>query len=163
MHKLWVKQTQLHFIDDNLNTQRYSDKILRPIVLPFISCHHLMFQHDNARPHVAMICTQILEAENVPVLPWPAYSCHPLSIFEILWIDVYDRVFQFPPKSSNFAQPLKRSGTTFHRQQSTLCEGDMSRCMRQMVVTTDTDWFSNPRPNQLKKRYLWPTDAYLYS
>jgi hypothetical protein len=37
----------------------------------------------------------------------------------MLWIDVYDRVFQFPPTSSNFAQPLKRSGTTFYRLQST--------------------------------------------
>jgi hypothetical protein len=38
-------------------------------------------------------------------------------------------VFQFPPISCNFAQPLKRSGTTFHRPQSTawstLCEGDV--------------------------------------
>lgn len=27
-----------------------------------------------ARPRVARICTQFLEAENVPVLAWPAYS-----------------------------------------------------------------------------------------
>jgi transposase len=35
-----------------------------------------MFQHDNARPHVTRICTQLLEAknENVPVLLWPAYT-----------------------------------------------------------------------------------------
>ncbi len=32
---------------------------------------------------------------------------------------VYDSVFQFLPISSNFAQPLKRSGPTFHRPQST--------------------------------------------
>jgi hypothetical protein len=31
-----------------LNAQRYPDKILRPIVVPFICRHHLMFQHDNA-------------------------------------------------------------------------------------------------------------------
>jgi hypothetical protein len=40
-------------------------------------------------------------------------------MLEILRIDVYDSMFQFPPISSNFAQPLKRSGTTFHRPQST--------------------------------------------
>ena len=52
-----------------------------------------MFQHDNARPHVARICTQFLEAENVPILPWAAYSqmYHPLSMCEMLWINVYDR------------------------------------------------------------------------
>jgi hypothetical protein len=40
-------------------------------------------------------------------------------MFGMLWIDVYDCVFQFLPISSNFTQPLKRSGTTFHRPQST--------------------------------------------
>ena len=33
-----------------------------------------------------------------------------LSKFGMLWIDVYDCIFQFPPISSNFTQPLKRSG-----------------------------------------------------
>jgi hypothetical protein len=91
-------------------------------------------------------------------------TCHPLSMCGMLWIDVYDSVIQFPPISSNFAQPLKRSGTTFRGPQSTawstLCEGDVSCYMRQMVVTPDTDWFLNHTPTL---RYLWPTDAYVYS
>ncbi len=66
--------TRVHFIDDILNAQRYRDEILRPILVPFIHDHHLMLQHDNARPHVARICTQFMEAENIPVLAWPAYS-----------------------------------------------------------------------------------------
>ena len=33
-----------------------------------------MFQHDNAQTHVARICTQFMEAENVQDLPWPAYT-----------------------------------------------------------------------------------------
>jgi hypothetical protein len=40
-------------------------------------------------------------------------------MFVMLWIDVYNSVFQFPPIFNNFAQLLKRSGTTFHRPQST--------------------------------------------
>ena len=68
------QRTQLHFIDGNLNAQRNRDKVLRPIVVSFIRHHHLMFQHDNAWPHVTRICTQFLEAQNVPVLPWPANS-----------------------------------------------------------------------------------------
>jgi hypothetical protein len=83
------QQTRLHFIDSNLNAQRYRDEILRPIVIPFIHRHHLMFQHDNAQSHVARICTQFLEAENVPVLPWPAYKCHPLSMFGMFWIRLF--------------------------------------------------------------------------
>ncbi len=63
-------------------------------------------------------------------------TCHPLSIFRMLWIGIYDSAFQFLPISSNFAQPLKRSGPTFHRPQSTtwstLCEGDVLHCVGQM-------------------------------
>ncbi len=75
-------------------------------------------------------------------------TCHPLSMFGMLWIGVYDSVFQFLPISSNFTQPLKRSGPTSHRPQSTtwstLCEGDVLHCVRPMVVTPDTDWFLDP-------------------
>ncbi len=68
------QRTKVHFIYGILNAQRYRDEILRPIVVPFIHDHHLMLQHDNTRPHVAKICTQLLEAEYIPVLAWPAYS-----------------------------------------------------------------------------------------
>ncbi len=64
----------VHFIDGILNAHRYSDEILRPIVVPFIHDHRLIMQHDNARHHVARICTQFLEAENIQVLAWPAFS-----------------------------------------------------------------------------------------
>ncbi len=78
------QRTQAHFIDGILNAQRYRDEILRPIVVPFIHDHHLMLQHDNAWPHVARICTQSLEAENIPVLAWPAYSPD-MSPIEHVW------------------------------------------------------------------------------
>ncbi len=106
------QRTQVHFIDCILNAQRYRDEILRPIVVPFIHDHHLMLQHDNARPHAARICTQFLEAENIQFLhgQHTRRTCHTLSMFGMLWIGVYDSVFQFLQISSNFAQPLKRSG-----------------------------------------------------
>jgi hypothetical protein len=127
--------TQLHFIDGNLNAQRY---------------HHLMFKHDKAQPHVSNICTQFLKADNVPVLPLTAYSPD-MSPIKPVWDALGQRVRQCAPVptiSSNFTQPFKRSGTTFHKPQSTawstLCEGDVSRCMRQMVVTPDTENFLGP-------------------
>ncbi len=56
-------------------------------------------------------------------------TCHPLRMFGMLWIGVYNSVFQFLTISSNFTQPLKRSEPTFHRPESTtwstLCEGDV--------------------------------------
>ena len=78
------QQTQFHFIDGNVNAQRYRDKILRPIVVSFICRHPLMFQHDNARLHVTKICTEFLEAENGPVPPWPAYL-PAISPIERVW------------------------------------------------------------------------------
>uniref|UniRef100_A0AAZ3Q7R2 Tc1-like transposase DDE domain-containing protein n=1 Tax=Oncorhynchus tshawytscha TaxID=74940 RepID=A0AAZ3Q7R2_ONCTS len=56
--------------------------------MPFIHRHHVIFQHDNSWPHVARICTQFLEAENVPVPPWPAYSPD-MSPIEHVWDALY--------------------------------------------------------------------------
>jgi hypothetical protein len=79
------QQTQLHFIDGNLNALRRAPEAHFHAIHPPPSP-----QHDNARPHVLRICTQFLESENVPVLPWPAYSpdMSPIELFGMLWIDV---------------------------------------------------------------------------
>ena len=142
--------TQVHFIDDILNAQRYRDEILRPIAAPFIHDHHLILQHDNAQPHVARICVNSWKLKTSQFLhgQHTHWTCHPLNKIGMLWIGIYDSVFQFPPISSYFVQPLKRSGPTFHRPQSTtsstLCKGDVLHCARQMVVIPDADWFSDP-------------------
>ncbi len=82
-------------------------------------------------------------------------SSYIVSIYRWIVTPLYDSMFQFLPISSNFAQPLKRSGPTSHRPQSTtwstLCEGDVLHCVRQMVVTPDTDWFSDPPPPKYSK------------
>ncbi len=52
--------------------------------MPFIHDHHLMLQHDNARPPVIRICTQFMEAEYIPVLAWPAYPFD-MSPIEHVW------------------------------------------------------------------------------
>ncbi len=85
---LWTMNTGA-FIDGILNTPRHRDEILWPIVVPFIHNHHLMLQHDNAWPRLARICTLFLEAENIPVLVWPAYSLD-MSPIEHVW-DALDR------------------------------------------------------------------------
>ncbi len=95
--------TQVHFIDGILNVQRYGDEILRPIVVPFIHDHHLMLQHDNAWPHVARICIQFLEAENIPVLAWPVYSPDMLPI-EHAWDGLDRRIRQRVPVPANIQQ-----------------------------------------------------------
>ena len=114
-------RTQLHFINGHFDTQRYLDEILRPIVVPFIRHHHLLFQHDNAQTHVARPCTPFLEAETVPVLPWPAYSPD-MTPIEHVWDALDQRVQQHVPVLANIQQlrtAIKRNGTKFHMPQST--------------------------------------------
>ncbi len=97
------QRTQVHFIDGILNAQRYRDEILRPIVVPFIHDHHLVLQHNNARPHVAGICTQFLEDENIPVLAWPAYPLD-MSPIEHVWDALDRRILQRVPVPANIQQ-----------------------------------------------------------
>ncbi len=97
------QRAQVHFIDGILNAQRYRNEILRPIFVPFIHNHHLMLQHDNARPHVARICTQFLEAEIIPVLAWPAYSPD-MSPIEHVWDALDRRICQLVPVPAKIHQ-----------------------------------------------------------
>ncbi|KAL0181600.1 hypothetical protein M9458_024006 [Cirrhinus mrigala] len=97
------RRIQVHFIDGILNAQRYRGEILRPIVVPFIHDHHLMLQHDNTWPHVARICTQFLEVENIPVLAWPA--CSPdMSPIEHVWDALEWHIRQRVPVPANIQQ-----------------------------------------------------------
>ena len=40
--------------------------------------------HDNARPHVARICLQFLNRNNINILPWPAVSLD-MNPIEHIW------------------------------------------------------------------------------
>lgn len=103
------QRTQVHFIDVILKAQRFSNETSS---VSFIDNHHLVLQYDGAQSHVAMILTQFLEAENIPVLAWPVCSLD-MSPIEPVWmllIDIYDGVFQVLPIFSNFTQVLKRGG-----------------------------------------------------
>ena len=62
-----------------------------------------MFQNDNALPHVTRICTQFLEAVNVLVLPWSAYSPD-MSHIEHVWDALDQRVRQRVPVPANIQQ-----------------------------------------------------------
>ncbi len=125
---------------------------------------HLMLQQDNARPHVARICTQFLEAENIPVLAWPAYSLD-MSPIEHIWDALDRRIWQrvpVPAKSSNFTQPLKRSGTNIPQATiSNLINSMWRRCVALRVANGGHTryWlvFGPPPPNAVKLHILeWP-------
>ena len=69
------RKTNLIVVQGNLNAQGYINQILQPEAVPFLRRRGpAVMMHDNARPHVAMICRQLLNRNNVNVLPWPAVS-----------------------------------------------------------------------------------------
>ncbi len=84
-------------------------------------------------------------------------TCHPLSMFVMyvmLCIGVYDSVLQFLPISSNFTQPLKRSGPTLHNQQPD------QLYVQEMCCTAWGKWWSHQiltPPNTVQLHILeWP-------
>ena len=69
------RKTSLIVVQGNLNAQGYINQILQPEAVPFLQRHGpTILMYDNARPHVARICRQFLNRNNVNVLPWPAMS-----------------------------------------------------------------------------------------
>ena len=49
-------KSRLIVIDGNLTGVRYRDEIHRPVAVPCVQARNLIFQQDNARPHVARVC-----------------------------------------------------------------------------------------------------------
>ena len=78
-------------IAGNLTGVRYRDEILRPVAVPFVQQHHLIFQQDNARPHVARVCQDFLANHSINPLDLPPYSPD-LSPIEHLWDEMDRRV-----------------------------------------------------------------------
>ena len=69
------RKTNLIVMQGNLNAQGYVNQILQHEAVPFLQRHRpAILMRDNARPHVARICRQFLNRNNVNVLPWPAVS-----------------------------------------------------------------------------------------
>ncbi len=112
----YVQQTQVHFIDGILNAQRYRNEILRPIVVPFVHDHYLMLQHDNARPMLQgsvhnswkLKTSQFLHGQH-------SYrTCHPLSMFGMLWISIRQRV-PVPAKIQQLGTAIEEKRTNIQQ------------------------------------------------
>ena len=69
------RKTNLIVVQGYLNAQDYINQILQPEAVPFLQRQGpAILMQDNSRPHVARICQQFLNRNNVNVLPWPAVS-----------------------------------------------------------------------------------------
>jgi hypothetical protein len=97
-----VERTDLKVIDGNLNAARYRDEIIAPIVLPFLRMHRFshVFQHDNARSHVARVSMDFPNDNHIHTLPWPALSPD-LKLIKHLWEELGRRVRKWLKSTSN--------------------------------------------------------------
>ena len=88
----------------NLIAARYKDEMPRPTVWPYSGAVGLEFLllHENAQPHVARVCQQILEDKDIDTIDWPA-CCSDLNPIEhlrnitdqhILWLPNPPRTVQ---------------------------------------------------------------------
>jgi transposase len=95
-------RTQFKIVQGTLNAEKYRDDNHDPIVLPFLQQRNFdhVFQHDNARCHVARVCQNFMNQNHIRVLPWSALSPD-LSPIEHLWDGVGRcvRYRQNPPET----------------------------------------------------------------
>ena len=83
--KTTTQKLELVVIRGTLNAQRYIQDVLEPVVIPFINHRRdVIYQQDNARPHVARITMDFLRQNNVNLMEWPALSPD-LSPIEHVW------------------------------------------------------------------------------
>jgi hypothetical protein len=111
------QRTQLNFIDGGLIALRSWCPLLCHSSAAITSCFNMIIHGPMSQGSVhnswKLQMSQFFHSLHTH------HTCNQLSMFGMLFIYVYNTVFQFPPISCNFAQPFKRIGTTFHRPQST--------------------------------------------
>ena len=114
--------------------------------------------------HVARVCTQFLEAENVPVLPWPIYSPG-MSPIKHVWDALDQHVQQRAPVHANIKQHSHCSEVGQHSTINSLISSMRRRCfgLHDANGRHTRHWLVLIHDPTLFLRYLWPTDAYLYS
>ncbi|GFV08791.1 transposable element Tcb2 transposase [Trichonephila clavipes] len=111
-------RTGLYIIRDGpLTARRYSDEILRPIVVPCAAAigDDFILMDDNCRPHRANLVEDFLFEEGIVRMEWPA--CSPdMNPIEHVWDALGDKLVaaNHPHKlSKNWKELFWKSGTEY--------------------------------------------------
>ncbi|GFV91676.1 transposable element Tcb1 transposase [Trichonephila clavipes] len=106
-------RTPLVRIAGTLNSQRYISEMLEPVVLPYLQgLATVIFQQDNARPHVSRIIQRLFVNHQIESLPWLVRSPH-LSPIENIWSMVAQRLTQITPPAATPDQLWQRVEAAF--------------------------------------------------
>ena len=112
-------RTQLKIAQGTLNAVKYRDDILDHIVLPFLQQRNFdhIFQHDNARCHVARVCQDFLNQNHIVFFLCRHYHriCHQLNIYEMNSIDVFATFKIRREHYKSCVTHLCTNGTTSHK------------------------------------------------
>ena len=102
-------------------------------VVPFLHRYsNIVFQHNNACPHIARMVTDCLIEENVSVLPWPV--CSPdHSPIEHVW-DVMNRRLSKRRNPPQTRQQLKQALTNIWNAIPQTFFDSLDRSMRRRIV-----------------------------
>ncbi|GFX19419.1 transposable element Tcb2 transposase [Trichonephila clavipes] len=104
-------RTDLYIIRDGpLTARRYSDEILRPIVVPYAAAigDDFILMDDNCRPHRANLVENFFFEEEIARMEWPACSPN-MNPTEDVWDALGRRVAGHQPPPTNPPRTEKSS------------------------------------------------------
>ena len=108
-------RSPLLIIEGNLTARLYAEIILEGQIIPYCTNdQRSIFMQDNARPHVAEICINLLRNNNVQTLEWPPYSSD-MNPIEHLWDTLDRRVRARTPPPQSHAELRQALIEEWHR------------------------------------------------
>ncbi len=101
----WRSKLDIHIVNGNLNSQKYRDEIINPIVIPERQCYgpDFIFMKDNAPAHCTRDTKMVLQNATITNLDWLPYSPD-LNPIEQAWDELGCRVRARDPQPQSLPE-----------------------------------------------------------